>query len=417
MVLAYNGMVYKQWRVILGVVCLLAVGLAGLSVWTGVGPVAQLFGKGAGGVVRAGDVPACGAAWRPVQAASGSAAYNELHAVSVLSTNEAWAAGIYGGEQFALTLVEQWDGSQWREVSSPSIPDFSNHLYGVAAMSATDVWIVGASHQGTGLWKTLAMHWDGSAWSIVTTPDPGGIDSLNAVVGISSDNVWAVGEVSTSARTAGSQALVMHWDGTAWSVVDTGIRVQNGTLSTVVALAPDDIWAAGSYADKSGTVLQPLFMHWDGKTWQEVGVPDQSGGTIWGMSALGAKDIWAVGNFGALTAAFHWDGSGWTRVPTPNPGDGKGNNTLNAVMVVSGGEAWAVGSYSDGGKDRSLALRWDGTKWTQVAAPSLGEYSDVLNAIAAVPGSGGELWAVGSTIADASGDNLPVILRYWDPCE
>jgi hypothetical protein len=414
--LAYNGMVYKQWRIVLGV-CLLAVGLAGLSVWVGVGPVAQLFGKGTGGVVRPADVPACGAAWRPVQAASGSAAYNEWHAVTVLSSTEAWAAGIYGGEQFALTLIERWDGTQWREVGSPSISDFSNHLYGVAAVSATDVWIVGASHQGTGLWKTLAMHWDGAAWSIVPTPDPGSIDSLNAVVGISGDNVWAVGEVSTSARSAGSQAMVLHWDGKAWSVMDTGVREQNGTLSSVVALAADDIWAAGSYADKSGTVLQPLFMHFDGKAWKEVGAEDQIGGTIWGMSAQAPNDIWAVGNFGALTAAFHWDGTEWARVPTPNPGDGKGNNTLNAVTVVSSGEAWAVGSYSDGGTDRSLALRWDGTQWTQVPAPSLGEYSDVLNAIAELPGSGGEMWAVGSTIADASGDNLPVILRYGDPCE
>lgn len=413
--MSYNGRVRGLWKIVAGIVCLLAVGLAGLSLWTGVGPVAQLLGKANGGVVRAADVPACGAAWRSVQAASGSAAYNELHAVSALSPTAAWAAGIYGGEQFALTLIESWDGTQWREVSSPSIPDFSNHLYGVAALSATDAWIVGASHQGTGLWKTLALHWDGATWSIVPTPDPGSIDSLNAVAAISSDNVWAVGEVTSSARTAGSQAMMLHWDGKAWAVVDTGISEQNGTLSSVVVLAPDDIWAAGSFADKSGTVLQPLFVHFDGKAWKEVGASDPSGGTIWGMSALAPDDIWAVGSFGALTAAFHWDGAGWKRVPTPNPGDGKGSNTLNAVTAVSAREAWAVGSYSEGGKDRALALKWDGKAWTQAPAPSVGDYSDVLNAIVAVPG--GEMWAVGSTIADASGDNLPVVLRYGDPCD
>jgi hypothetical protein len=407
----------RQWSVIAGVVCLLAVGLASISVWAGVGPVAQLFGVAKGGVVRASDVPTCGAVWRPVQAAAGSAAYNELHAVTAVSPNDAWAAGIYGGEQYALTLIERWDGTQWREVSSPSIPDFSNHLSGIVTLTSTDAWIVGASHQGTGLWKTLAIHWDGSTWSITPTPDLGSINALNAVAALSGDEVWAVGDVTTSAHTGGSQVMVMRWDGKAWGVVDTGIKEQNGTLSSIVALAPDDIWAAGSFADKSGTALQPLFIHWDGKSWQEASATDQRGGTVWGMSALSPDDIWVVGSFGALTAAFHWDGTAWKRVPTPNPGDGKGNNTLNAVTVVSANEAWAVGSYSQEGIDRSLALKWDGSTWTQAPVPSLGDYSDALNAIAQVPGSGGEVWAAGSTIADRSGDNLPVILRYSEPCK
>ncbi|HST03304.1 MAG TPA: hypothetical protein VLQ48_01050 [Chloroflexia bacterium] len=407
---------YKQWRVIVAVVCLLAVGLAGISVWAGVGPVAQLFGTASVGVVRPSDLPACGPAWRPVQAAAGGAAYNELHAVTAVSPTLAWAAGIYGGEQYALTLIERWDGTRWGEVESPSIPDFSNHLYGIAALSGSDAWIVGASHQGTGLWKTLAIHWDGVKWSITPTPDTGSINSLNAAAALSTNEVWAVGDVTTSARTGGSQVLVVRWDGRAWNVVDTGITTQNGTLGSIAAIAPDDIWAAGSFADKSGTVLQPLFLHWDGKSWRQVSATDLSGGTIWGMSARSSDDIWAVGSFGALTAAFHWDGTAWKRVPTPNPGDGKGNNSLNAVTVVSAHEVWAVGSYSEGGVDRSLALRWDGNAWTQTPAPSLGDYSDTLNAITQVPGSQGEMWAVGSTIADRSGDNLPVVLHYSDPC-
>ena len=392
--------------------CLLAVGLASISAFGRVGPLANLFGeKGA---------PACGFAWRAVPAASASQTYNELHALAALSREDVWAAGIYGGEEFALTLVEHWDGEKWVEKASPSVPDFSNHLYGMSAISPEDIWIVGASHQGTDLWRTLALHWDGREWRIVPTPSKLKISSLNAVAGTTMDDgrwtmeVWAVGEELLGNRTAGARALVMRWDGVEWRTVETGIEEQNATLSAVAAIAPDDVWAAGSYSDMSGTVLKPLLAHWDGTTWSRVEAG--SDGAIWGMSAVSATDVWAVGNFGPQTLALHWDGVEWKRVVTPNPGDGKGNNVLNAVAAVSPSEVWAVGSYSDGGKDRALAMKWDGMGWKQAPAPSLGDYSDTLWAVEAVPGAGGELWAAGASIADQLGNNLPVILRYSEPC-
>src|SRR5436309_576197 len=75
----------------------------------GFGPVADALRRlGSGNVVRPPDVPACGWAWRSVPAASASAAYNELHALAAVGPNDVWAAGIYGGEQYALTLIERW---------------------------------------------------------------------------------------------------------------------------------------------------------------------------------------------------------------------------------------------------------------------------------------------------------------------
>ncbi len=404
----------KHFSIIPIALLLLAIVLA-ISAATGIGPLAGALRPAGDVLVRPSDVPPCGPAWRAVTAASASTVYNELHAAVALSPTDAWAAGIYGGEQYALTLIEHWNGTQWQTVASPSVANFSNHLYGMAALSPADIWIVGASHQGTGLWRTLAIHWNGKEWSIVPTPNSGAISNLNAVAAASSDDVWAVGDVTANPRTESSQVLVMRWDGKEWQRIDTGVGAQNSTLSAVAAIASNDVWAAGSFSDKSGTLSQPLFLHWDGASWQEAKV--EGGGAVWGISARSASDIWAVGNAGPSTAAFHWDGKSWSRVPTPNPGDGKGGNTLNAVAVVASNEAWAVGSYSQSGKDRSLALRWDGSKWAQVPAPTLGDYSDVLNMVTGVPAPGGEMWAVGSTIADNFGDNLPVIQKYSAPCK
>lgn len=365
--------------------------------------------------MRPSDVPACGWAWRAAPAAPASTVYNELHAAVALSPTDAWAAGLYGGEQYALTLIERWNGKEWQEVASPSVGNASNHLYSMAALSPGDIWAVGASHQGTDLWRTLSLHWDGKEWSIVPTPSPGALNSLNAISVVSSDEVWAVGDTTVNALTGSSQLLVTRWDGKRWQRVETGVEERNATLSAVAALSSNDIWAAGSYTDKLGTLSQPLFLHWDGRSWQEVKV--EGGGAVWGISALSPSDIWAVGNLGPATATFHWDGKLWRRVPTPNPGDGRGNNSLNAVAVVANNEVWAVGSYSRGGKGRSLALRWDGNKWAESPAPTLGEYLDILNMVAPVPASGGEMWAVGSTIADNFGNNLPVIQKYSSPCK
>jgi hypothetical protein len=47
------------------------------------------------------------------------------------------------------------------------------------------------------------------------------------------------------------QTLILHWDGAGWSVVP-GITVHgNGYFNGVVALAPNDVWAVGTYHDGS----------------------------------------------------------------------------------------------------------------------------------------------------------------------
>jgi hypothetical protein len=361
-------------------------------------------------LVRPGDVPQCGPAWRSVEAAKPSAIYNELHGVAAVAPDDVWAVGTLGEESAALTLVEHWDGEEWRHLASPNVEGFSNHLYGVAALAASDVWAVGAHHNGTDLWLTTAMHWDGQVWKIVPTQNVGPISSLNGVGAIAADDVWAVGESSTGSKGQGTQALVMHWDGSVWRIVDGGVRLQNGTLSSVAATSRNDVWAAGSYSDKSGTVARPLFGHWDGKSWKQVEA--DGNGTIWSISALSSTDVWAAGNFGPQSVAMHWDGSAWKRVPTPNVGTG--NNSLNGIVAIAPDNMWAVGSGYVGKADVATAMHWDGKEWKVMPAVTLGQYSDILWGVSAAPG--GDLWAVGAYIADELGNNAPVVERYSDPC-
>jgi hypothetical protein len=333
--------------------------------------------------------------------------YNELHGLDVLSPTLAWAVGTYGEEDFALPLIERWDGERWGAVDAPSVPDYSNHLYAVAAISPADAWAVGASHRGTDLWRTMALHWNGRVWSIIDTPTVGTVSSLNDIAGVAEDDVWAVGETSTGRKGLGTSALAMHWDGTEWRLVDTGVRLTNATLNGVAAIASDDVWAVGSYSDASGTVNLPLAIHWDGADWNQVEVPGE--GQLWAVSAASSREVWAVGSFGPQSLALGWYGESWARVPSPNPG----RSSVFYAVSASSGEAWAAGSHIEDGRDVPYIARWSGAEWSEVTTPQLGRLSDTLWAID-VNGPAG--WAAGSSIQDAQGNNAPVTLRIDDPC-
>jgi len=113
--------------------------------------------------------------------------------VAALSTNDVWAVGTYGTISLPQTLTEHWDGSAWSIVPSPNMGTGGNYLQGVAAISANDVWAVGQYAAFAAL-QTLVEHWNGSAWSIVPSPNASDFNNtLNGVAAISANDVWAAG--------------------------------------------------------------------------------------------------------------------------------------------------------------------------------------------------------------------------------
>lgn len=99
----------------------------------------------------------------------------------------------------------------------------NNQLFAAACTSASNCWAVGSygsTSGGTGTVLNQALRWNGSTWTQVSAPDPGGtanLDSntLNAVRCTSVSNCWAVGDAQNSSGVARNQAL--HWNGTKWS--------------------------------------------------------------------------------------------------------------------------------------------------------------------------------------------------------
>ena len=121
-------------------------------------------------------------------------------------------------------------------------PGKSDGLNGVAAISATDAWAVGTY----GTFKTLILHWNGTAWTRVPSPDPSsvGINQLGAVAATSATDAWAVGRFGTS---AGARVLILRWDGTAWIKAPAPTPGCFPELDGVAATSASQAWAVGAH--------------------------------------------------------------------------------------------------------------------------------------------------------------------------
>src|SRR5207302_1303741 len=93
------------------------------------------------------------------------------------------------------------------------------------------------------------------AWNVVPSPNPGTQNNtLYGIAAVSANDVWTVGSQSSSGIPG--QALIEHWDGTSWSVVSSpGLGMQPISLYSVVAVSANDAWAVGVYTNSSGTNL------------------------------------------------------------------------------------------------------------------------------------------------------------------
>src|SRR5581483_11452858 len=170
---------------------------------------------------------------------------------------------------------------------------------------------------------------------------------LAAVWGASSSNVWAVGD-----------GVIIHWNGSSWTVTPGG---ETAYLYAVWGANAGSVWAAGAYG---------ALGKWNGTSWSgfygsfagDAGYQSTSDAYVglWGSSA---KDVWAIGESANI---LHFDGATWT--VQPGPSQYKNFSTQGCCTPLRGiwGDAtddvWVVGSAGS-------ILHWDGSSWNQLVAP------------------------------------------------
>jgi hypothetical protein len=199
------------------------------------------------------------------------------------------------------------------------------------------------------------------------------------------------GTDTVSPTGPGTKGRAVDLSGSGWRMVaSASIGTLDHNLAAVSAASEEDAWAVGSFLPPSGggTVLQTLGEHFDGKRWTAFPLPNVGPNinSLFGVSVLPSGEAWAVGyfvnaSFHEKTLVEHFDGSTWTVVPAPSPGERQ--NILYGVVAIAGDDAWAVGGFQDG-KDlwHPLAIHWDGSRWSEVAAAEPGATGNILYAVA-----------------------------------
>jgi hypothetical protein len=303
-----------------------------------------------------------GTAWRSVPLPSVPGL--NLASVTAVDDGEAWTVGWHSGYRMAHAVIEHWDGLRWRLVPAPYAGP--SNLLSVSASGSRDVWAAGASFRRdrvgrfpAGGTRPLLLHWDGSTWSTVTLPwaRPGLVLAARVVTTGPTD-VWVV-----VSGVSGTQ--VEHWDGESWRAVRAPFG-QHDFVWGFSATSADDAWAVGSYRRAGHS--RTLAAHWDGRTWQIAPTPNRgTDSSLTDVVALRPDDVWAVGQSGraglfAVALFEHWDGRSWHVMPGATPQVWDGGPTLSAT---EDGSAWAVGScYFD-----NVVAHWNGSAWQIVPHP------------------------------------------------
>ena len=233
----------------------------------------------------------------------------ELKAMTAISENDIWAVGtlLSDGGEILNFLFEHWDGTSWTASTRATNDAF---LFAVSADAMNDVWAVGFQGPENDNSRTLVMHFDGTSWETVPSPSVGsGASQLNGVVALAPNDVWAVGFSTPVAppQQAATLTLIEHWDGTSWTVV-TSPNVgpqsvfQSNRLQGIAAVSTNDIWAFGSYNQANGSGQQnTLLMNWNGTAWSLASSPSPvKGGFVSDVLFAGVSpspgNMWIVGS-------------------------------------------------------------------------------------------------------------------------
>lgn len=265
--------------------------------------------------------------------------------------------------------------------------DNASAFLSVTGSAADDIYAVGAD-AGAG---PAVVHYDGSAW---TTIDTGTTGDLWWVAMTGEDLLWM----------AGAEGRVIRWSKSAGtgieSVLDPAL-----TVFGVWGAADDDVWAVGG--DITATDGGAQVWHWDGVAWTQAMLPTEGSAAlamykVWGRSA---SDVYVVGTGGV---GLQWDGAAWSTFST---------GTTRNLFTVSGSadQVWAVGGFGTGTIVTTNGAAW--TDETPSMAPQLNGVSASGPKVVAVGVQGavlvrGEAWE-----ADPRGVATPYDLHavYVDP--
>ena len=332
--------------------------------------------------------------------------------VSCVTASDCWAVGdTRSAGDYSSPLAEHWDGSAWSIASAPE-PDgvLNAELTGVACASSTDCVASGAYSVTGGNSFPFTLHWDGASWSLLTTPIPAGeqFGGLRGVACAGAGDCWAVGWSYVSDYAT----IIEHWDGSAWTLAPPLPQAQ---LSGVTCAGPSSCFAAGATEPSAGS-SQPFVAQWDGTAWTSATVmapPGDQDAALFGIACASSATCWAVGRVQQLFVPGYQplteqlSGGTWSIAAGGLPPSALG--VLSGATCTSATSCYAVGYATSSNGPAPLLEQWNGTTWADAspAAPS-GSVNSELDSVSC---SGATCWTVGAASVPDAGNVDALLYR------
>jgi hypothetical protein len=227
-----------------------------------------------------------GRRWRVVPTPGGRRSY--LGSAAIVSARDAWAVG----QSATGPLMLRWNGRKWARAAGPDFGGVDGFYQAVARIPGTSgVWIFGQDGD-TG--TELAARWTGAAWENYTLPisGDGWATTDMSLSAASASSAW----IGISARESNGnyEPWMLRWDGSIWSQVPAPNPGGKGEISGVSAGSQSDAWAIGSYL-VTKKKAHPFLLHWDGARWSVATLPRHAGFSGSVAAVPGTRQVWAAG--------------------------------------------------------------------------------------------------------------------------
>ena len=317
-----------------------------------------------------------------------------LESVSCPSSSSCVAVGdFYESSGIDKTLAEAWNGSSWSVVSSPNPAEASEGsvLLSVSCLSASSCFAVGDYSHEFFEPKTLAETWNGTAWTIQTTPNPSGADSsiLTSTSCVSSISCAAVGSASPGPAGERTVPQAQRWNGTEWATVSAPDPAPHfeAVLNGVACVSSTNCVGVGKNSYTEAGFVEA----WNGSAWSILTELNGYSGGMFGVSCGTATSCMVVGEneYGELRSwtlsyeEFLGDAA-WSieshKVGVPAEATGL---KLGSVSCVSSTYCMAVGSYNHSGS-KDLVETWNGHTWSVQSPPAEGDASKAMHSVSCV---------------------------------
>jgi hypothetical protein len=318
-----------------------------------------------------------------------------LKAVSCVTASFCEAVGSYAASGTVLSLAEEWNGTAWTIQSTPNQAGVPTQLDGVSCVSATFC-------QAADFYGAIAEEWDGTSWTTQSVPIPSGMTSPGLLsVSCPSQAYCEAAGVYFNPDTNAETTFAETWNGTSWQEQSVPQAASSDQVLQAVSCASATFCEAVGYQEVYVSGVDTFHALADvlrDGVWHLQQPPSAAGTAITNLAGVSCAAADACEAGGSLPVRMEvWDGTSWATQTAVNPA-GAADNGFAGVSCVTAAFCEAVGS--DSGPHIGLTEVWNGSAWkiqpSTVTLPQLAAVSCVTASFCEAVGSlsGGDAAAV-----------------------